>query len=50
MSYKADVELYTQGRGVLTIRDNTGKFNFLSKDQLTKKKDRILINDLISNK
>ena len=26
------------------------KFNFLSKDQLTKKKDRILIKDLISNK
>ena len=25
-------------------------FNFLSKDQLTKKKDRILIKDLISNK
>jgi len=24
------------------------KFNFLSKDQLTKKKDRILIKDLIS--
>ena len=26
------------------------KFNFESKGQLTKKKDRILINDLISNK
>ena len=26
------------------------RFNFLSKDQLTKKKDRILIKDLISNK
>ena len=26
------------------------KFNFLSKDQLTKKKERILIRDLISNK
>ena len=25
-------------------------FNFLSTDQLTKKKDRILIKDLISNK
>ena len=26
------------------------RFNFLSKDQLTKKKDRVLIKDLISNK
>ena len=26
------------------------KFNFLSKDQLAKKEDRILIKDLISNK
>ena len=25
-------------------------FNFWSKDQLTKKKDRVLIKDLISNK
>lgn len=25
MSYKADVELYTKGRGVLTIMDNTGR-------------------------
>ena len=32
------------GNGLLDI------FNFLSKDQLTRKKDRILIKDLISNK
>ena len=36
--------------GVLPIMAYTEKFNFLSKDQLTKKKDRILIKDLITNK
>ena len=40
---QADVRGYCHARSL-------GRFNFLSKDQLTKKKDRILIKDLISNK